>query len=375
MSATRRRISEASNMAGRGAVTAFGDHCEWTGASADFRDSWLISRRQGIGGSDVAAVLGRSRWKSELALYVEKISEAPPDDEASEIANWGRIFEPQILKEYAGRVKRRVVRGGKLMRSKRSAHHLVTLDGVQLTRPPPWAKGPGVAEVKTTGYGERYDEDIPIEVQIQIQWELFVTGASWATCIWLPFPERKLQWLDVEPSPKVHEMLVERVDRFWQRVQRREPPDPDGSESSMLALRALYPEDNDEVIKIIGATSLADEYERNRAALKLLTERQGLLKNSLAATIGEAKYAVLEDGRYWGTAYYQARENRCRHCEAVLSKVEPYRTYTLRDARKKPFPAISEARQLVGFDTLTMQLSQSLVGPSEPSNETEEVSA
>ena len=60
----------------------------------------------------------------------------------------------------------------------------------------------------------------------------------------------------------------------------------------------------------------------------------------------------------------------------MLSKVEPYRTYTLRDARKKPFPVISEARHVVGIDgILTQQLSESLVGASAPSNETEEVSA
>jgi putative phage-type endonuclease len=356
-------------MAGRGAVTAFGDHCEWTGASADNRESWLISRRQGIGGSDAAAVLGRSRYKSELALYVEKISEAPPDEQSSEIANWGRFFEPLILKEYAQRVNRRVVRGGKLMRSKRASHYLTTLDGVQLTRPPAWAKGPGVAEVKTTGYGERYDIDLPVEVQIQIQWELFVTGASWATCIWLPFPERRLQWLDVEPKLDFHEMLAERVDNFWRRVQRREPPDPDGSESSMLALRALYPDDNDEVIRIIRATGVADEYERNKAAIKMLEERQGLIKNTLAATIRGAKYAVLDDGRYWGTAYYKARENRCKQCSSVLSTVDPYRTYTLRDPRKKPFHAIAETRELVADIDITRQLSESLVGASEPSND------
>jgi putative phage-type endonuclease len=362
-------------MAGRGAVSAFGDHCEWTGASADNRESWLISRRQGIGGSDAAAVLGRSRYKSELALYVEKISEAPPDEQSSEIANWGTSFEPLILKEYARRVNRRVVRGGKLMRSKRASHYLTTLDGVQLTRPPAWARGPGVAEVKTTGYGERYDIDLPVEVQIQIQWELFVTGASWATCIWLPFPERRLQWLDVEPKLDFHEMLAERVDNFWRRVQRREPPDPDGSESSMLALRALYPDDNEEVIRIIGATGVADEYERNKAAIALLTERQGLIKNTLAATIRGAKYALLDDGRYWGTAVYKPRENRCKHCDGVLSTVDQYRTYTLRDARKKPFPAIAETRALIAdleagaSDELTKQLSESLVGASEPSND------
>jgi putative phage-type endonuclease len=337
-----------TNMAAiRSAVSAFAEHCEWTGATADEREAWLVARREGVGGSDAAAIMGVNDYSSALSVYVDKIGAAPPDDGASEVADWGRIFEAPIVKEYARRSERRVVRGGRLMRSLGARHHLVTLDGVQLSKPPPWAKGPGVAEVKTTGYGAHYEEGVPVNVQVQIQWELAVTGAEWATCIWLPFPERRLQWIDIEPHPAFQDVLREKVDAFWQRVQRREPPDPDGSEASQLALRALYPEDTEEVIRIIGGDSIADEYERNKAALKVLEERQGLIKNMLAATIREAKYALLEDGRYWGTAYYKPRTTTCRHCQGVLSETGSYRTYTLRDPRKKAFAPVTATRRFL----------------------------
>lgn len=361
-------------MAGRGSVTAFADHCEWTGASAEDRENWLLTRRSGIGGSDVAAVLGLSKWRSALALYVEKVSEAPPDETASEIADWGRIFEPVILRQYAQRTKRKVVRGGKLMRGKTASHHLITLDGVQFHRVPTGAKGPGVAEVKTTGYAESYAKGLPVEVQIQIQWELFVTGASWATCIWLPFPERRMQWIDVLPHPFFQEQLVEAVDNFWrEHVLKRVPPDPDGSESSMLALRALFPdEDPAEIIRIAGATSVADEYERNKATIAMLEQRQGLIKNTLAATMRTAKYAVLDDGRYFGSAFYKSRENKCPHCANVLSKTESYKTYTLRQPKKIPLIVTAGVRELVvdltGQD-LERQLSESIVGTSTPQND------
>ena len=330
----------------RSGSAAFNEHCEWTGATADDREQWLLARREGIGGSDAAAIMGVNDFSSELAVYVDKIGKAAPEDGASEVADWGRIFEPAIVKEYARRSERRVVRGGRLLRNRLARHHLVTLDGVQLTRPPPWAKGPGVVEVKTTGYGKRYDEGVPVEVQVQIQWEMAVTGANWATCVWLPFPERRLQWIDIEPHPEFQAVLRDKVDAFWQRVQRREPPDPDGSEASAMALRALYPEDTDQAIRIVGACSLADEYERNRAAMEVLKERQQLIKNMLAATIREAKYALLDDGRYWGTAYYAPRKTTCKHCQGVLSETGSYRTYTLRDPRKKPFPPITATRRL-----------------------------
>jgi putative phage-type endonuclease len=368
-------------MAGRGAVTAFGDHCEWTGAGADQREKWLISRRAGVGGSDAAAIMGVDEYTSELSVYVEKISAAPPDDESSEVADWGRIFEPAILKRYAEKSGRRVVRGGKLMRSKGAAHHLATLDGVQFTRPPPGARGPGVAEVKTTGYGSRYSDDLPVEVQVQIQWELWVTGAEWATCIWLPFPERRMQWLDVMPHRAFQEVLAQRVDNFWRRVLQRLPPDPDGSESSMLALRRLYPGETDETIRIHGdrVMNLSSEYERVKAAIELLELRKGIIKNTLAATMRESKYALLDDGRYWGSAYYKPRTNNCRHCGEVLSSVDAYRTYQVRDPRKKPFTNIVGERELVADlltdEDLSKQLSESIVGAPAAENETKEKTA
>jgi putative phage-type endonuclease len=349
LNAAGHHTEETKTMAlqARSAVAAFSEHCEWTGAVADEREHWLLTRREGIGGSDAAAIMGVNDYSSELSVYVDKIGKAAPDDGASEVAEWGRIFEAPIVKEYARRSERRVVRGGRLMRSLHARHHLVTLDGVQLSKPPPWARGPGVAEVKTTGYGKRYEEGVPVEVQVQIQWELAVTGAEWATCVWLPFPERRLQWLDIAPHPEFQAVLRERVDAFWERVQKRQPPDPDASEASQMALRALYPEDTEEVIRITGGCLIADEYERNKAAIALLTERQGLIKNMLAATIREAKYALLEDGRYWGTAYYPARENACKLCAGVTSKQGSYRTYTLRDPRKKPFTAPTDTRKFL----------------------------
>lgn len=368
---------------GRSALRAFDAHCEWTGVSADDRENWLIARRSGVGGSDAAAIMGVDKWRSELAVYVDKIAEGTPTEEESEMADWGRILEPVILKRFAAKSGRRTVRGGRLMRSKGQAHHLITLDGVQLSKPPVGCRGPGVAEVKTTGYGDEYADDLPVRVQVQIQWQLFVTGAEWATCVWLPLPERKLQWLDVMPHRAFQEVLAERIDAFWQRVKTRTPPAPDGSVSSELALRRLYPNENGDAIRVRGLLprDLADEYERNKAALELLQNRQGLIKNMLAATMRESKYAVLDDGRYWGSAFYKDRETRCRHCSEVLAKIGSYRTYTLRDAPKdakkaaKKFRVVDE-RELVtdiGIDAqLAKQLSESVVGAPPASNDAAE---
>jgi putative phage-type endonuclease len=373
-------------MAARSASAAFADHCEWTGVSAHNREIWLITRRTGVGGSDVAAILGESPWRSALEVYTDKISADPPDDEASEMADWGHDFEPLILKRFAQRAGRRVVRHGRLLRSKRAAHHLVTLDGVQLSKPPlPGCKGPGVAEAKSTAYADDYADDLPLWVQIQIQWELCVTGAQWGSGVWLPLRERKLQWLDVSADLEFQEeVLIPAVEEFWSRVQRRAPPDPDGSDSSLRALRRLYPtEDPARILRLNEpAFALSEEYERNKAWIKLLDGRNKLIRNTLAATMRDAKYALCgPNGHHWRTAVVPPKTKHCPHCQGELGKVAGYKSYTFCPPRKKPFPALLETRDLVvqlapdESDLLERQLAESAVGTSAPSNDAMEEAA
>lgn len=380
-------MSENNMAAGRGAVSAFANHCEWTGASANDRENWLRARRSGIGGSDVAAIMGRDPRRGALEVYVEKTSDGPPTDEQKEIFTWGHLLEPVILKEFSQRSGRIVRRGGKLLRATRAPHHLITLDGVQLTKPPPRCKGPGIAEVKTTGFGEEFEPDgaydegeeaeaiLPLRVQIQMQWQMAVTGAEWGTCIWLPLLERKLQWVDMRAEPRVHAMLRDVVDEFWQQhVLARVPPPPDGSESSKRALARLFPGQGDDVFQLLEGAKMADEYRRLGDMIAVLDKRKKYLRNVLAATMGEARNAVLDDGRYWGASLSQVKEKLCPHCSGVVGTTGGHRSFRLYDPRKKPFYFNAEPRALaVNLEAedaaVAKALSESIVGAPAPSND------
>ena len=44
------------------------------------RADWLKARRQGIGGSEAAAVCGVNPYRSALSVYMDQIGEAPEAD-------------------------------------------------------------------------------------------------------------------------------------------------------------------------------------------------------------------------------------------------------------------------------------------------------
>ena len=83
----------------------------WKGkliASADIpHDDWLETRRRGIGGSDVAAIAGLSKFKTPYSLFLEKRGECEPD-EVGEQAHLGNELEDWVANKYARETGNRV---------------------------------------------------------------------------------------------------------------------------------------------------------------------------------------------------------------------------------------------------------------------------
>ena len=72
------------------------------------RESWLRERRRGIGDrSDIGAILGLSRWRSPLDVYLDKIGEAE-EQESSDAMYWGTVLEGIVADEYARRTGKKV---------------------------------------------------------------------------------------------------------------------------------------------------------------------------------------------------------------------------------------------------------------------------
>lgn len=61
------------------------------------REEWLKARQKGIGGSDAAAVLGISPWKSNVQLWEEKTGITEPEDiSEKEVVRFGKESEAAI---------------------------------------------------------------------------------------------------------------------------------------------------------------------------------------------------------------------------------------------------------------------------------------
>ena len=69
-------------------------------------NEWLAYRKKGIGGSDIASILGLNPYRSALALYSEKIDEEIQPEEENIAAELGLELEPFLARKFEKWIKK-----------------------------------------------------------------------------------------------------------------------------------------------------------------------------------------------------------------------------------------------------------------------------
>ena len=260
------------------------------------RDSWLEARKQGIGGSEAAAVLGISPWVSPLTLYLRKLGMMPEQD-SSERMQWGLDLEDAVAAYYERETGRKLYspKPFTIFKCMKNEFMQCTIDRLieQFDN-----RGPGVVQIKTAGPGQLGDwqEEIPLYYQVQIQHEMAVMGYEWGSLA-VFFGDYKGLIVDVNRNDRFVEILIEQEGKFWQRIQNQDPPPVDDSESSKEALHHQYGQDSGESILLSGDALWWDEdLEEIKAREKQLKKEKTALENRLKNEMGFNTYGVLPNG-------------------------------------------------------------------------------
>lgn len=200
------------------------------------RDEWLALRREGIGGSDIAAVMDLSPWLSRFALYVDKIGEDIPFDD-SEYKKWGNRLEPSIALAFYEETGLEIWHQPVMLRSRSVPLAQANPDRFCIT--PDGEIAP--VEIKNIGRQKAHEwaDGPPIHYRLQGQWYLFVTGQSAVYFAVLVGGQDFVIYLVERDDELIAEMLRQ-AEAFWTLVQLRRPPDVDGSESTLAALKVRY---------------------------------------------------------------------------------------------------------------------------------------
>ncbi len=248
---------------------------------------WLAARRSGIGGSDAAAVLGLSPWRTPFEVWAEKAGYMVPAEFAeSEPMRWGRLLEPIILTQYERR-RDTVVTVVGMLRHPDIPWLICSPDGVA---------GDRIVEVKTTrsaaGWGEQGTDEIPPHHLVQAHHNLIVSGA--AVCdmpVLIGGSDERLY--HVEPDQTLHAQILEQEADFWHAVERREPPPPKNVGDAVRRWgRASRPG------AILANPDIVSAVEMLRAIAAQVKEGEALadeLKMKIMAELGDKGDTLIDD--------------------------------------------------------------------------------
>jgi putative phage-type endonuclease len=271
------------------------------------RAAWLAERRTGIGGSDVAAILGLTARRTALTVWMDKLGRLPPQ-EVNEAMRFGTLLEPVVVSEFERRTGMEVRRGMPMQRSEEHPFMIANLDGLVEDRM-------AIVEAKTAGsdygWGEPGTSEIPVYYVTQVAHYMAVTGADVAFVPVL-IGGQDFRIYEVERDESLIADIIEAERAFWfDHVLADVAPEPVNREDALL----LWARDNGTTVEV--DEDVAQDVARLKAIkeeIRLLEERAGALDDRVRIAFRDAA-AISHGGALLAT--YKAQTSKRLDVRAI----------------------------------------------------------
>ena len=203
-------------------------------------EKFLAGRKKGIGGSDVAAILGFSPYKSPYQLWLDKTGRSERKESQNESAHFGNLLEDVVAKEFSRRAGVKVQRVTQQLFLEEHPWALGNIDRAVIN--------PDIAgnvrfkdgalttdrllECKTASeymsklFGEEGSDQVPDYYLTQCLWYLLITGCKVIDLAVL-IGGNKFRMYRIERDDDLIESIFKQVKAFWfNHVIADVPPDP-----------------------------------------------------------------------------------------------------------------------------------------------------
>lgn len=253
-----------------------------------------LDRTKFIGGSDVAAILGVSPWKSIVDLWLDKITPLQEDNQNAAAKRRGSRLEPYIRDMIQEEYGLKLVRFNERYIDKEYPFLAAEIDAetedenVEIKTVHPF---------KAKEWGERDTDQLPIHYIAQAQHGLGVTGKK--ICRTFALIGDDLKPYVVERDDELIEAMRQKSVAFWNNhvLPKIQPPLDYKHKDILETLSRIYPGTNGTVI------DAEAQHEHWRAvyqtASDMMAKYEGILKGArahLLSEMGEACAIRFDDG-------------------------------------------------------------------------------
>lgn len=226
----------------------------------------VTDRHKYIGGSDIAAIMGMSRWKTPLKLWAEKTQKLPMADLSNiEAVELGTDLEEFVAQKFSQKTGKAVRRAPKEYTHKDYPYMHAHIDRLV-------TGSEELLECKTASFfkkDEWEDDEIPQEYILQVMWYLGITGRKIGHIAVL-IGGQSFKYKQIEFDAELFNTMVESAKEFWDCVQNDTPPAvmPDDDET----LKDMYSDHSEFMIE------LYPDKEENKVAMEALEEKIAYLQ-------------------------------------------------------------------------------------------------
>lgn len=285
-------------------------------ADAD-RADWLTARRQGLGSSDVAAILGISRYGNALSVYHDKTGGLPLESDDSEPALWGRAFEETVAREWARR-NRSVVRRVGLVQNTDRPWQMCTLDRRVLKCP--LADGPEkcAVEIKCRDKmkASQFRAGVADDVLVQTLWQADVCGFDHVhAAVLIGGNDYRQYVIRVRDHAQLVDDLRAAGERAWQQITDQRAPvlAADADPDVLLDLYGRLHPDRAGVVDItrdVDTQTAVEDYLDAHADYAAAEKRKKAAKARILAGLAGAEAATVLD-----RIFVSLDETTREHCD------------------------------------------------------------
>ena len=248
-------------------------------------EEWLRWRKKGLGGSDIAPILGISKWSSAIDIWLSKTNQKHDDCVQNEAMFWGTRLEPVIRDYFREITGKKVIEVKAILQNIDHPYMIADIDGLTEDS----NGNPAILECKCVSEFKRseWETDIPVYYRTQVEHYLAVTGLSTAYVAAL-IGGNSFVIREVHADKEMQEMLVAIEADFWRKVVNMERPQPDASDACKNLLDSIYRGGiSEQVVLPDEALEYLDMYIEACAMEDSAKEKKQLASNNLKEIMGD----------------------------------------------------------------------------------------
>ncbi len=277
------------------------------------REQWVAARRDSIGGSDAATVLGLNPYSSPYALWAEKTGAVVPEDISDkECVRLGTYLEEYVAQRFAQETGKKVRRENFILKNADYPFAHANVDRLLV------GERAGL-ECKTTSElnmrrfrGGEY----PANYYCQCMHYMAITGyPKWYLAVLIG--NREFLIFEILRDEDEITALMDAERQLWELVESKTPPPVDGSKATGDTLEAMYP-DVEETIDLTPVCDDLRQYLAMKAQMKELDTQLQTLANRIKEYMGSASR-----GEYGGCIVNWKEYSSSRFDKALFQKQNP----------------------------------------------------